>query len=119
MNRNRYALKGGREKPDYTKIEGTNACSVINSGMDLDCFMPIGPGRYCLYKLDYGDYWMVGRIPEFSTLPYTTPGMCVEIPVESSSGCLLMLKPFNIRGILTDKGLERIHRYTDTRIYRK
>ena len=118
MNRNRYTLREVREKPWYTKIEGTDACSVINSGMDLDCFMPIGPGRYCLYRLDYGDYWMVGRIPEFINLPYTPGGMCVQIPVESSSG-LLMLKPTNIRGILTDRGLERIRRYKDTRIYRK
>jgi len=118
MNKNRYVLKEEREKPCYTKIGGINACSAINSDMDLDCFMPIGPGRYCLYKLDYGDYWIVGRIPEFSNLPYT-PGMCIEIPVESSSGYLLMLKPCNIRGILTDMGLERIRRYTDTRIYRK
>lgn len=118
MNRNRYTLKEVQEKPWYTKIEGTDACSAINSGMDLDCFMPIGPGRYCLYKLDYGNYWMVGRISEFNTLHYTS-GMCIEVPVESSSGCLLMLKPNNIRGILTDRGLECIRRYTDIRIYRR
>lgn len=118
MNRNRYTLKEVQERPWYTKIEGPEACSVISSSMDLDCFMPIGPGRYCLYTTDYSNYWIVGRIPEFNTLPYT-PGMCIEVPVESSSGCLLMLKPCNIRGILTDRGLERIRRYTSTRIYRK
>ena len=116
MDKNRYDTRKRRDSggiPPYMKIEGSDAFSCIRSGMGLDRFMPVGPGRYCLYSSDYSPYWMVGRIAEFDCIAHNSDGFYVI--VETGSG-LQRVKFSNIRGLLTDEGIERIQRYSDTRL---